>query len=444
MKENILMKSMSLVDDEYIAEAAPAAAKPMTRIRRKIIRKYISLAACLAAVLILGQDVLVSLRLVPTALHILPQYTASSLAALMNGGGLMDGTPTNAYETVYAPTGVDPTVSPVPDSRFTKVYAGTFSALPLNKKSFGEFTDDILSRLAPALGTAVPAFTVKEDSASWGSSWLYAGSAKDATLGVQWIVEQDAQRQEFSFSRYEKQPMILNGKTVEVDFSMSDEELRQALVPLRDELFGIFGVSFTDIRIDRTYNDYSSFGADRLTVIFYNEDEHPLNRYSSIPLSDHLEIHVSISGKATDPVSQNCIVTYCQYRIPAKLRYSVSQVLPTVSLSRAEELLAKGYVFGNHVCELCMAAQDKIDFESYDYVGLTYHTSGYLLSDTVKEAVPFYAFYKKLEDTENGLTRYAVTYVPAVHVVGYESYFKNQKDIHREMITTSETPSEEP
>jgi hypothetical protein len=138
------------------------------------------------------------------------------------------------------------------------------------------------------------------------------------------------------------------------------------------------------------------------------------------------------------------MVTYCQYRIPAKLRYTVSQVLPTVSLSRAEELLAKGYVFGNHVCELCMANQDKIDFESYDYVGLTYHTSGYLLSDTVKEAVPFYAFYKKLEDTENGLTRYAVTYVPAVHVVGYESYFKNQKDIHREMITTSETPSEDP
>ena len=444
MKENILMKSMGLVDDEYIAEAAPAAARPMTRIRRKIIRKYISLAACLAAVMILGQDVLVSLRLVPTALHILPQYTASGLAALMNGGGPMDGTPTNAYETVYAPTGVDPTVSPVPDSRFTKVYAGTFSALPLNEKSFGDFTEDILSRLAPALGTAVPAYTVKKDSASWGSSWLYAGSAKDGTLGVEWIVEQDAQRQEFSFSRYEKQPMILNGKTVEVDFSMTDEELREALVPLRDELFGIFGVSFTDMRIDRTYNGYSAFGADRLSVIFYNEDEHPLNRYSSIPLSDHLEIHVSISGKATDPVSQNCIVTYCQYRIPAKLRYTVSQVLPTVSLSRAEELLAKGYVFGNHVCELCMAAQDKIDFESYDYVGLTYHTSGFLLSDTVKEAVPFYAFYKKLEDTENGLTRYAVTYVPAVHMVGYESYFKNQKDNHREMITTSETPSEEP
>lgn len=444
MKENILMKSMRLVDDEYIAEAAPAAARPMTRIRRKILRKYISLAACLAAVLILGQDVLVSLRLIPTAVHILPQYTAGSLASLMNGGGLMDGTPTNAYETVYAPTGEDPTVSPIPDTRFTKVYAGTFSALPLNEKSFGAFTDDILSRLAPALGTAVPAFTVKEDSASWGSSWLHAGSAKDSTLGVEWLVMQDAQRQEFTFTRYEKQPMILNGKTVEVDFSMSDEELREALMPLRDELFGIFGISFTDIRIDRTYNGYSTYGADRLTVIFYNEDEHPLNRYSSIPLSDHLEINVSISAKASDPVSQNCIVTYCQYRIPAKLRYTVSQVLPTVSLSRAEELLAKGYVFGNHVCELCMESQDKIDFESYDYVGLTYHSSIHLLSDTVKEAVPFYAFYKKLEDTENGLTRYAVTYVPAIHVVGYEAYFKNQKDIHREMITTSETPSEEP
>ena len=82
MKENLLMTSMCLVDDEYIAEASPIAAKPMTHIRRKIIRKYISLAACLAAVLILGQDMLVSLRLIPTTIHILPQYTASSLGNL--------------------------------------------------------------------------------------------------------------------------------------------------------------------------------------------------------------------------------------------------------------------------------------------------------------------------------------------------------------------------
>ena len=137
-------------------------------------------------------------------------------------------------------------------------------------------------------------------------------------------------------------------------------------------------------------------------------------------------------------------VYYTKYHQLAEQRYVISAYAKRISVEQAAALLAKGYVFGNHVCELCMAAQDKIDFESYDYVGLTYQTSGYLLSVTVKEAVPFYAFYKKLEDTENGLTRYAVTYVPAIHVVGYEAYFRNRKDNHQEPITTAEMQDEDP
>ena len=42
------------------------------------------------------------------------------------------------------------------------------------------------------------------------------------------------------------------------------------------------------------------------------------------------------------------------------------------------------------------------------------------------------------------MTRYAVTYVPVIHMVGYESYFKNQKDNHREPITTAEMQDEDP
>ena len=445
MKENILMKSMHLVDDEYIVEAAPAAAKPMTRIRRKILRKYISLAACLATVLIIGQDVLVSLHLVPTAVHILPQYTASSLAVLMNGGGPMDGTPTNAYETVYAPTGEDPTVSPVTASLFTKVYAGTFASLPLNKSSFHTFTDEIMNRLATAADISVPTYTIKKRDNGWSPNTLSANSGRNNTLDFEWASEQSPEMQEFTLGYTKDHPIILNGQIVQVDFNMTDEELKTALVPIRDELFSLFGVEFKDIRIDRQYNGYSPYGADRVTIYFYNENDHPMNLYGSLPLSDFVEIQASISSEAADSVSTRCFVTYREYRAPAKLRYTVSQILPTVSLSRAEELLKKGYSLGNHSCELCIAAQDRIDFENYDYVGLTYNFSIHPLSyTTFKEAVPFYAFYKKLEDTENGLTRYAVTYVPAVHVVGYESYFKNQTNNHIEPITTAEEQAAEP
>ena len=438
MKKSVLMTSMPLVDEAYITEASPLTAKPMTRIRRKIIRKYVSLAACLCAVLLLGQDVLISLRLIPTAIRILPQYTANSLGVLMNGG-LMDGTPTNSYETVYAPIGEDPTVSPAPDTHFTKVFAGTFASLPLNQSSFQKFTDGIMTRLASAIGMSVPSYSVNKQP-----NTLYTGSGWNKELGFEWISAQSSEMQQFTVGYIKGHPIVLNGQTVQVDFSLTDEELKTALEPIRDELFGVFGVTFRDIRIDRSYNGSSTYGADCISVYFYNEDEHPLNLYSPTPLSDHVEIYVTIGYEASDPVSQNCIVNYCQYRTPAKLRYTVSQILPTVSLSSAEELLKKGYVFGNHVCELCMESQTLIDFEDYDYVGMTYHMSNHLVSNTVKEAVPFYAFYKKLEDTENGLTRYAVTYVPAIHVVGYESYFNRQTNNHREPITTAKIEEEAP
>ena len=445
MKENLLMTSMCLVDDEYIAEASPIAAKPMTHIRRKIIRKYISLAACLAAVLILGQDMLVSLRLIPTTIHILPQYTASSLGNLMNVGGLMDGSPTNAYETVYAPIGEDPTVSPVSDSLFTKVYAGTFASLPLNKSSFQAFTDEIMNRLATAIGISIHTYTVKKRDTGWSPNTLSANSGRNNTLDFEWVSEQSSEMQEFTLGYTKDHPIILNGQIVQVDFNMTDEELKTALEPIRDELFSLFGVEFKDIRIDRQYNGYSPYGADRVTIYFYNENAHPMNLYGSLPLSDFVEIQASISSEAADSVSTRCFVTYREYRAPAKLRYTVSQIVTTVSLSRAEELLKKGYSLGNHNCELCMGSQERIDFENYDYVGLTYDFSFHSLSyTTFKEAVPFYAFYKKLEDTENGLTRYAVTYVPAIHVVGYESYFINRKDNHQEPITTAEMQDEDP
>ena len=43
----------------------------------------------------------------------------------------------------------------------------------------------------------------------------------------------------------------------------------------------------------------------------------------------------------------------------------------------------------------------------------------------------FYAFYKKNGTSENGNEIYAKTYVAAIEVSGYKSYFKKQKDNHQ-------------
>ena len=70
--------------------------------------------------------------------------------------------------------------------------------------------------------------------------------------------------QEFTLGYTKDHPIILNGQIVQVDFNMTDEELKTALKPIRDELFSLFGVEFKDIRIDRQYNGYSPYGADRV------------------------------------------------------------------------------------------------------------------------------------------------------------------------------------
>ena len=103
-----------------------------------------------------------------------------------------------------------------------------------------------------------------------------------------------------------------------------------------------------------------------------------------------------------------------------------------ISLEEAEDLLYGGYVFGGHVCSLCMAMQDPIDFENYDHVGLEYvQDSAYS-----NEALPFYAFYKYIGDAPNGNKTYAKTYVPAIKVSGYEEYFESQEQYHKQSTGT--------
>ena len=75
-------------------------------------------------------------------------------------------------------------------------------------------------------------------------------------------------------------------------------------------------------------------------------------------------------------------------------------------------MLYNGYVFGGHSCPLCMLAQDKIDFEGYDFVDIEYVFEYSNKNETPSIGIPFYAFYKNIGTSENGNTIYAKTYVP--------------------------------
>jgi hypothetical protein len=49
-------------------------------------------------------------------------------------------------------------------------------------------------------------------------------------------------------------------------------------------------------------------------------------------------------------------------------------------------------------------------------------------------AIPFYAFYKRIADSEEINDTYAVTYVPTFEIEGYEEYFleKHEKQLENQ------------
>ena len=154
-----------------------------------------------------------------------------------------------------------------------------------------------------------------------------------------------------------------------------------------------------------------------------------------VPHSDYIQLEFrnyqhSLGGIVSDTILQDVDVRYYQFRTDTKELYPVSKQAATISLQEAEALLYNGYVFGGHSCPLCMSMQEKVDFHNYDFVDIVY-LSSYSRDLAPKEFLPFYAFYKKIGTAKNGNEIYALTYVPAIEVSGYEEYFKSQEANHR-------------
>jgi hypothetical protein len=95
-----------------------------------------------------------------------------------------------------------------------------------------------------------------------------------------------------------------------------------------------------------------------------------------------------------------------------------------LTIAEAQELIAKGYVYGGHGCTLCRAEESELSFDEYDKVTLTY-TGEY--AGEYGWYVPFYTFYKK-SNAYGG--QYYTVIVPAVELSGLEDYFAEQTVVH--------------
>lgn len=362
-------------------------------------------------------------------------YTAAEIADFWGNTDTQGGT--SSYKEVYVPSLAHLQPHGRLDSPFWTLYQYEIPKNELSTQGFHDFLDTKLSRIASELGVAVPSYMVKDTSIGYTDRDLTADIFN--MDGYALFANHNAIFNMICFYATPSIPsreIVLGDVRIEVDQTKSDEQIISSLSEIKEKLFYLFGVEFSDIKVNRIYTEYGEHGATWLNVYFYNEADHPLNAVMDVPYSNYISLEFdNHKGSDSDIVSNTVLldvtIRYRQLRTSATRVYPATMRAPSISLQEAEALLYNGYVFGGHSCPVCMAQQNAVDFSDYDFVDIVYIKE---TTDRGKPAalIPFYAFYKKIGIAENGNEIYAKTYVPAIRVSGYEEYFKSQESQHKD------------
>lgn len=337
---------------------------------------------------------------------------------------------TNAYTEVFVPDAAHLRIGELPEEEFIGVYRYTNEGDVPKEKEVRSFVDGFLPRLTVSLDATILEYEVRKIEHTealnvdvrmdpyvvW--AWQYEGYCYTSVTNLSW-----------------SHRIVLDGETVQIDQRLPDDEILTSLQTVKEKLFAIFGASFFDAKIVRRYGPYSEYGAEQICVYFYDKGAHPLNSTQDEPVSDYICLDFdNFENSAEDNVSKGVLtdvsVRYKKNRKAITEECACTANARRISLEEAEALLYKGYVFGGHVCPLCMAEQDKVSFEDYDFVDVEYVFGWDLTAAKPTMGLPFYAFYKEVKTSENGNHMYAKAYVPAIEVSGWDECFEKQTNEH--------------
>ena len=416
-----LHRSFELIEDEFIVEASPQMVKPMVAIQNKRIKKLAFLAACICIVIgisIAPFSYLLNKTNVPIS-NIL--YSAAQIGDFWGVYDSYEGA-TNAYVEVFVPNEQYLHITSIPSEEYLTIYEIRKPKKAINEKEFDDFMSYIFPKLCAEMNIDMPAYEIKKTEDDIFTLRTLEGMS----------FSQNFQSNQFRLSHLRDSDFV-----IEIDQRKTDTEIIRDIEPVKEKLFYIFGVEFSNIKIIREYDEYTTAAVRDIFVYFYNSDDHPLNDLSDRPITDYIELHFdNMVNYMGDYVSEDILsdpsIVYKKFRNDPYKTYTPTKKLKMISLEKAEELLYKGYVFGGHSCSLCMAEQTPVDFDGYDYVGFEYVRGG---GSTI-EVIPFYTFYKYIGDAPNGNKTYAKTYVPAIEVSGYEEYFESQTKYHKQSTGT--------
>jgi len=470
MSKEDFIEAMGYVDDRILERYAKEEDGLNAKRPGKMWIRWVAAAACLAVIFVLTAILLPQLPVLPIPdtggnLHVpttmlttnalptmsptLPAIPTTSLpipnppeyfGALFTAQEIADlfpkmlATATNAYEVVC-----------VSDAQYLGIRSHLdWDTLPifqyqppnceLDEAELQSFVNRFLPDLSISLGEHLQNYTIQQSIHGYNQYHAYVDSKLyDLTF------YQNAAYNSVSLRALRTSDasllLRLDGKTVKIDQKQTDQEILESLKDIRDELFHIFEVNFSNAKVSRQFDETSNHGAMNISVYYFNETDHPLNTLDQTnhsPYSDYIVVTFSNHrGYGDDLVSSSILIrAEIMYRTKRTETYQESARVKKIPLKEAEALLYNGYVFGGHSCPLCMAAQDKVDFEGYDYVGLEYVFGVDNATGTPTTGIPFYAFYKQIGIAKNGNLIFAKTYVPAIEVSGYTEYFESQKEEH--------------
>lgn len=441
MKDKII-DSIGRIDDDMIESVDSIREKKRTK---PAWVKWSAIAACLCLVAI-GSIVALSNRNAPLNTdpaqtdigHQMPQYnlSASDVAALFPAAADRE---TNQYTVVYA-SSIDELCGFLSDTSDTiDIYTVKSEAPDPDKaRTFFEAHLPFWQSLSSVSSTD---YDWIETTDAYGKPMIYCQLSEehlpeDGEGDEAWTfsyINLTAARNQYIVSTSKTTPLTVNDAYVGFPALASDDEIEAALTDTVRYFNENFGTNYSEMKICRDW------GYDRLrsvSVFLYDgtASAYP-DLFSQQPLSDGCITLTFYSdwGEGTFRdwsrfTKDELLLGEVSFYVSDDPWDEVYTVLGTnrmLSLEEAEEMLAKGYVFGGHSCPLCMEEQEALNFTDYDGVEIEYvHSMDSLIY------IPFYAFYKDIGTNEYGLPSFAKTYVCAVEVSGLDEYFEGQEAFH--------------
>ena len=414
MSEFKIIKAMDQLNEAYIEEANPQNAQSIKGTRKKLLIRYISAIACLCIISAFALSFILKANLQNTY-----YYTANDIATLFHES-------TECYGSVLLPKTYEKDLDTITFNKHITTYKYKNFSKELSASEFFDFTDKIISRLTEIDEEIYP--QIKENNNRLAMSHSFEEYRITAS-------------QYFSFNQFDIKPpdtddttdeLLIDDIKVTVDTRASDDEILSSLEEVKEKLFYIFGTEFSDAKVIKKYRGYDhEYTTTRIYVIFYNEDDHPLNKLlSATSASDfiRIEFYQSEFPGETD-IYQTASIYYRQNRNDPYDCYSSNNAVKMISLDEAEEFLFRGYAFRKSNHALSGGVNGDTDFRSYDFVEIKYISGSYPLNkkDYSTDIVPFYVFYKITENYDDEYNKLEVAYVPAIEVKDYEKYFENSK-----------------